>query len=265
MTITWNAQFFDPGMARFLGETASAAYQSEAELKKKVKTWKMELGKFFFPDPEDRQDTQAFIAQNESAVIIVFRGTESLKDWMTDADVQLVNGPAGKVHDGFQCGLNAVWRDLWKFLDEKRGQRTLWIAGHSLGGALATLATAKLRLEKGTPVNGLYTFGSPRVGNEEFARAFEQDFGERTFRFVNNNDIVPRVPFRLMNYRHVGKFIYFDQKGKINHKISWEQLLLTRVQGRIQELLKPGTDGIKDHSMVKYVTNLIKALPARPR
>lgn len=260
MHINWNKQDFDPGIARFLGEASAAAYLSPVDLEKKVRGWRMELVHFF-----DVLDTQAFIMQNERAMVLAFRGTASIRDWMTDADIQLVNGPAGKVHDGFQCGLNAVWRYMWNFLDVRRGQRGLWITGHSLGAALATLATAKLRLEKKHPVNGLYTFGSPRVGNEEFAQSFENDFGGRAFRFVNNNDIVPRVPFRLMNYRHVGMFKYFDPKGKLNDKITWSQLVLSRVEGRIQDLLDPGTDGIKDHSMVKYLFNLLKGLPLRGR
>jgi triacylglycerol lipase len=221
----------------------------------------MELVHFF-----DVLDTQAYIMQNERAMILAFRGTEkNIRDWMTDADIQLVNGPGGRVHDGFQCGLNAVWRYLWNFIDVRRGQRSLWITGHSLGAALATLAAAKLRLEKSTPVDGLYTFGSPRVGNEEFCQKLEQDLGERIFRFVNNNDVVPRVPFRLMNYRHVGTFKYFNPKGRLDEKAREDKLLLSRLEGRLQDLLDPGTDGIKDHSMSRYLFNLLKGLPLMGR
>jgi triacylglycerol lipase len=260
MRVNWTRQGFDPALARFLGEAAAAAYLSGAALEKKVKGWRMQLVHFF-----DVLDTQAFIVENEKAMILAFRGTQSPQDWMTDADVQLVNGPAGKVHDGFQCGLNAIWRYLWNFLDIRRGKRRLWITGHSLGGALATLATAKLRLEKAYPVDGLYTFGSPRVGDENFAIAFDHNFHDQTFRFVNNNDIVPRVPFRLMNYRHVGIFRYFTPRGKLDPKAREDQLLLSRIEGRIQDLLQPGSDGIKDHSMSKYLFNLLKGMPLQGR
>lgn len=53
---------------------------------------------------------------------------------------------------------------------------------------------------------GLYTFGQPRTGDREFARKPDADFEQQTFRYVNNNDIVTRVPFRAMNYSHVGLF-----------------------------------------------------------
>lgn len=86
-----------------------------------------------------------------------------------------------------------------------------------MGAALATLAAAYLRDAgrhpddpKDKPVNGLYTFGCPRAGNRDFERAFNQDSGARAFRFVNNNDIVTRVPPRELDYSHVGKFLYFS-------------------------------------------------------
>lgn len=260
MATNWNAQYFDASIARFLGGAAAVAYLDQASVEQAVKGWKMEMVQFY-----DVQDTQAFLAQNDQAMILVFRGTQTLKDWMTDADLNLVNGPGGKVHDGFLCALNTIWRDLWKILDKKRGHRNLWITGHSLGAALATLATAKIRLEKGHPVNGLYNFGSPRVGDEQFGRNFDEDFWDKTFRFVNNNDVVPRVPFRTLSYRHVGTLKYFDHTGKINNKVTWDELLLDRVKGRLDDLLKPGTDGIKDHAMVRYLNNLIRLLPPRPR
>ncbi len=96
--------------------------------------------------------------------------------------------------------LHYIWLDVWKTLQKERGMRSLWITGHSLGGALAVLATAKLRFEKAQPVSGLYTYGQPRVGDFEFCSRFDQGFGDYTFRFVNFQDIVPRVPLRNMNY-----------------------------------------------------------------
>lgn len=261
MYTNWKVDAFDPVAARALGESAGLAYQPPEAVKKKLKTWNLELVEFF-----DVADTQAFVARTpnaDGALILAFRGTESVKDWMTDIDVNLVNGPGGKVHDGFLCALNTIWRPLLRLMDATREKRRLWVTGHSLGAALATLATAKLRIEKAIPVTGLYTFGSPRVGNEDFARNFDADFYYQNYRVVNNNDVVPRIPFRWMNYRHVGVFKYFDATGKINDKVSWSQITLDRLKGRIDDFLDPGADGIKDHAIVRYVTNLIKLIPVR--
>ncbi len=239
-----------------LGRASLLAYEKEKDIKTETYSWG--LGEFdFFAN----KDTQAFISGNDDVLLLAFRGTEpkSLKDWMTVANVDLISGPGGKVHEGFSTALSCVWSDVWKFIREKRGRRALLITGHSLGAALATLAVAKLRLEKDEPVNGLYTFGHPRTGDKDFAKNFNSDFSSQTFRYVNNNDIVARVPFRAMHYSHVGTFKYFDKSGNENHNISWWDKVQDRLLGRIDDFLKPGTDGIKDHSMKKYVKNLKKA------
>lgn len=261
MNMNWKAAAFDPENARILGEAAEIAYKDADAVEKIVEeTWEMELLEFF-----DTNDTQAFLARtkkDDGGMILAFRGTESLRDWMTDIDITQVNGPGGKVHDGFNSALNSVWRKLWKVLNESRGHRSLWITGHSLGAALATLATAKMRLEKEHPINGLYTFGSPRVGNDEFARNFDNNFWWQTFRFVNDKDVVPRVPFRTMNYRHVGTFKFFNNAGKEDNTVTWDDLLLDKVKGNIADVLEPSTEGAKDHSMFRYVANLM-GLPSR--
>jgi len=71
--------------------------------------------------------------------------------------------------------------------------QSLWLTGYSLGAALATLRMSSLG-EEAKPVNGLYTFWQPRVGGKTVARIFDLDLKSRMFRFVNNNDVVTRVP-----------------------------------------------------------------------
>ena len=93
---------------------------------------------------------------------------------------------------------------------QDRGQ-SLWATGHRLGAALATLFVARLHFEENRPVYGLYTFGQPRTGDRAFARAFDADSRDLTFRFVNTSDVAPRVPPRVGLYSHVGTFLYFDE------------------------------------------------------
>ncbi len=81
--------------------------------------------------------------------------------------------------------------------------RTLWITGHSLGGALARLSAAYAR-QAGVPVQGIYTFGSPRMGDRGFKQEYTQNgLAEKTYRMINNHDPVPRVPPPIL-YMHVG-------------------------------------------------------------
>lgn len=241
--------------AYWMGEFANLAYEEPDKFKTAVQQWDFTATEYF-----DIKNTQAYIATNKDTMIICFRGTElKLADWMTDLDIDLVGGPAGRVHEGFQDGLSCVWKEMMQFIKSERKNKSLWLTGHSLGAALATLATARLRLNKDEPVNGLYTFGQPRTGDREFAQKFDQDFGQQTFRYVNNNDIVPRVPFRSMKYSHVGMYRYFDADGDQKDNLSWWEKLLDRVEGRFEDLLHPGTDGINDHSMSNYLANLKKA------
>ncbi|HJW86670.1 MAG TPA: lipase family protein [Candidatus Brocadiaceae bacterium] len=227
-----NIRNYSKKNAFWLGKASQIAYKSSNEAKSETASWGLNEFVYF-----DYRDTQGFLAGNKEVLFIAFRGTKDLRDWMTDLDVGLVGGPGGKVHEGFLNALGYVWRDIWQYVQAQRQRRSLWVTGHSLGAALATLAVAKLRLEKDEAVNGLYTFGQPRTGDREFAKNFDADFLDQTFRYVNNNDIVTRVPFRTMNYSHVGTFKYFDENGDQRDNISWWDKVVDRVNGRIEDLL----------------------------
>jgi hypothetical protein len=120
------------------------------------------------------------------------------------------------VHEGFSKALGAVWGTMGILPErlQNRGNKTVWITGHSLGGALAELCAARAALDGGIPVQGVYTFGQPRVGDGAFATAVETAIGGRIFRHVNHRDLVPRVPGFGMLYRHYGNQIYFDKSGR---------------------------------------------------
>ena len=131
------------------------------------------------------------------AAALVFRGTDGPVDWNTNVRVALTEWPkGGTVHAGFQRALDGVWPDVEKALEEL--EMPVFYAGHSLGGALATLA-ASLR-----PPLAVYTFGGPRVGDAEFAEALAD---VAVYRVVNRRDTVPDTPPNVpgMRYRHAGE------------------------------------------------------------
>ena len=74
-----------------------------------------------------------------------------------------------------------------------RGSR-LYIAGHSLGGALATMALPDIGARMGRRPIFLYTYGSPRVGDNTFVTAFNQRYYENSFRIANTSDMVGLIP-----------------------------------------------------------------------
>ncbi|MGD9851916.1 MAG: Mbeg1-like protein [Nitrospirales bacterium] len=239
--------------AMLLAQAALLAYQTPDVIQPVVAQWG--LDQFVFVD---RGETQAYLAGNEDMIVLAFRGTEpdNLKDWMTDAKIKRVKGPYGRVHRGFLKGLRTVLPEIRAVLEEWQVHaQSLWLTGHSLGAALATLAVATFG-EEAKPVHGLYTFGQPRVGGKSFARNFDLEFQSRTFRFVNNNDVVTRVPPRELGYRHVGNVLVFDTFGKLQTDLHFWNHFLDRVKGRIEDLGKPGTDGVKDHHMANYLKQL---------
>jgi len=211
-------------------------------------------------------DAQGFLALLDDAVAIVFRGTDSIANWVDDAAVlPLPFRGKGAVHSGFRVALDSVWGTISSTLDRwKGGGRTLWITGHSLGGALALLATAYLRFPLDPtktvpkPVAGLYTFGQPRIGTRDFCTPCDADFGQLYFRFVNNEDIVPRVPPRLLGYWHAGHLEFIDAHGTISDEMAmWHGILDAIEVGlsgfRELQAQKPQVEQIADHSMALYL------------
>lgn len=73
--------------------------------------------------------------------------------------------------------------------------------GHSLGGALATLAGAYMR-EAGHPVD-IYTYGAPRVGNSVFATFVTETQAGNEYRVTHTDDPVPKLPPMTTGYRHL--------------------------------------------------------------
>lgn len=160
-------------------------------------------------------DTDGVVMSNDEVVIIAFRGTELTAGWNSAlrdfirTNANFVQAPINgfgqevKVHAGFWNAFQEV-RDYIITLVKKHrtsGQK-VWVTGHSLGAAQAVLTAITLQTKK-IPVQGLYTYGCPRVGNDQFARLFPK---MNVQRYVYALDLVPMLPDDLiLGYRHIGK------------------------------------------------------------
>src|SRR5712692_1263029 len=124
------------------------------------------------------ETTQYLVAHNDKFIVIAIRGTEidnfwgAISDWAVNLEFELKEDESvesgGRVHEGFIELINQAWpkiRDDVRQVQNDRAQRTLWITGHSLGAGLATLAAERAR-SAGFDVSGVYTWGSPRVGDK---------------------------------------------------------------------------------------------------
>ena len=137
-------------------------------------------------------DTQAFLAKREKdkIAVLAFRGTEanSWNDVKTDLNARFYKGEAGvKIHTGFRDAYSQVCDQVKSAVNNLPDGYSLYITGHSLGGALAVVATEDLERDS---LAACYTYGSPRVGNEEFGEGIRAPI----YRIVNAADGVPRVP-----------------------------------------------------------------------
>lgn len=170
--------------------------------------------------------TQCLVAHNAKFIVIATRGTEidnlwgAIADWAVNLEFELKpDESGGQVHEGFIKLINQAWPVIETHVREIQAdgaQRTLWITGHSLGAGLATLVAERARRVAGFAVSGVYTWGSPRVGDETFKQKYaEAGLADRTFRFVNNTDIVRKIPPGDA-YTHVGLLKFIDAAGHLH-------------------------------------------------
>lgn len=180
-------------------------------------------------------DTQGALFENREAITIVFRGTEegNTTDIMTDllatnkVDLSMNAKAQGKVHEGFYKAARILRDWVMREIKEIRKLRPesvnkpIFITGHSLGGAIANLVMYNL-LEKeesakaeSLNLKAMYTFGSPRVGDEEWAKRFRELAIEKKvglYRMVNLNDLIPHVP--CLGYVHSGALVFMDSSSE---------------------------------------------------
>ena len=161
----------------------------------------------------ENHGTYAFLAISKNDLILVFRGSETADktDYTTDAKIiQMPYREFGSAHSGFVEAIGWVSESIdmeIKQLLEQR-PRSLWIAGHSLGGALATL----YGVHQSDHTTAAYTIGAPRVGGISLAR----NAGDRIrlYRLVNDNDIIPRLPTPPF-YQHFGAIHFITSEGEL--------------------------------------------------
>ena len=234
---------------------------------------------------------QAFLASNDQFAILSFRGTEADDpvDVFDDCDAITFREPDHRpdgipprfslelltqVHQGFQRSLNRLWDDVRNcVVDYRRNhpQAEICFTGHSLGAALAVLASSRFS----DPNISLYTFGCPRVGNQAFVDRVLDKPSKQIFRFVNVNDSVAHVPPESIFYRHVPETcLRFDDKGQLaedNGSFLGDVEALATVVSRFSvdltlDLSKiDARPGLVDHSAARYCMRLSNLLlPAPP-
>lgn len=233
-------------------ELSSISYYDEEHASKFAAEIGLPEYRFF-----DRDGAQAYMFWNDVDCVVACRGTEpnEWNDIKADANaVSVLTETFGRVHKGFKQEVD----DLWPMLEDAlvQNSRTLWFTGHSLGGAMATICAGRCYLsEIESMPRALFTYGSPRVGDKRFINFVELDHS----RWVNNNDLVTRVPPAWMGYRHGGDEWYLNRNGNIRSVNGWTRSY-DRLRGFLRGLLSFSIDHFSDHSIDDYVEHIHRAL-----
>lgn len=265
---------FSAANALLLAKLCIAAYQDEPTARAQVLA--LGLPGFIWIDlTEQFENVYAIAASGPDFLALAFRGTHDLQDWMTDLHATPVSFPwifesapdVGDIHAGFGHAVRDAWDKISSALtnlvpppdlNSNTPQPTFWITGHSLGGALAVLCGAAFSMWAKAPlrpVNGIYTFGQPRVGLYKFCGNYDHSLQKKTFRFVNKKDLVPRVPFRGFDYADLGQMIHFDDDGEPRlQSLEWSNFLSRTFQSfqDFFEIAGHITPDVADHDMSGY-------------
>lgn len=221
------------------------------------------------------KDCQVYICKYNNLLCISFRGTESIDDIFTDLNIlrTQINFDFPNdlktnihVHNGFLNQFESVKDYLDQEIVEyyikninnnkenkKKNENKIIFSGHSLGGALATIASLYFKLKYKELNVTCITFGSPRVGCNDFVKLFNKEIKD-TYRFVNDNDPIPCLP-TVWRFKHVNG-LHWLNKNKIE-----KEIIVWRFYRFVKNLLLSyfnlgGYNSLKDHNCNEYVKDL---------
>ena len=231
--------------ALLFANLATIAYEDPK--KAKISMRRLQAG-FTTLEFYDNGGAQAYRFMNKYDIVIACRGTEPTQWNDIKADLRAIPVMAetvSRVHKGFKAEVDDLWPMVKEDLESVGKSRKAWFCGHSLGAAMTTIMASRCNYDVDMPdIEEVYTFGSPRVGFKKYCGSLNVAH----HRFVNNNDIVTRVPLWTMGYRHHGTMHYFNRHGDLA-KMTWGD----RLRGMWDGLKKGSIDVVADHPMSAYM------------
>ena len=217
-------------------------------------------------------DCQVYLYNYQDGLVFAFRGSESKEDFLTNLKVAktpfvLPNSQIWEtpdVHTGFFQQFDSVKSWILKKINElsisslENKNKKIIFTGHSLGGALATLATLyfsyqyKNLIAKNELEIVCLTLGSPRVGDSKFVELFNHKI-KKSIRYVHQNDIVPCFP-SYWRFQHVKGLIWLRQKTN-NYDISYDNLY-QKLKNLWYNWMAYSYTPFQDHSCLEYIKDI---------
>lgn len=148
------------------------------------------------------------------SLFVSFRGSANIQNWIDNIQLRKIypyNDTTIGVEKGFYKAYQNIKDDIFQTLDNlvhKYTTTKLLITGHSLGAAIATLMTFDTMNKYDLTV---YTFGSPRIGNEYFVSYFDDSFP--MYRVTHYYDIVPHLPEESLGFLHVPHEVWYNEEN----------------------------------------------------
>ncbi len=218
-----------------------------------------------YTSPEVGMDNkfQVYVHQSGTKAVIHFRGsTDKKSSWLENVYSSLVpakdtiykgetaflytcaeNADAA-IHAGYILALSYYAEDVLQQIQNlnKKGIYTIYITGHSQGGALAQMTRAYLQFlpkNKLNPKNTfkVYAFANPMIGNKAFAQEYQRRFVDPGFSFLIHNpeDMVPKMPVSYNDstfWKSNAQTLLFDREN-FSFKESVKEGVLSMMGGRI--------------------------------
>jgi triacylglycerol lipase len=220
---------YDPETALSLAVACDLAYKAESTITGVAKRWGYSAPQFVEVKKGGDIDTQGFVMSDPDNIVCVMRGSDSVEDWFANFQAAHNPGPLRntRAHEGFQDALYPAVIALTNAIDNQGGAgKRIWLTGHSLGGALCSLYAGML-LENNYPVYGIYTYASPRPGDDNFATRLNKKLEHGPhYRIANEGDVVPHVPPEPF-FSHPGRRILLQYNRRQRSKSAWTEMRQT--------------------------------------
>ena len=205
------------------------------------------------------------VVRAEGPAILAFRGSEDIRDLLTDFQVRWVQTVHGGIHSGFFNSALSVLNQILK-LDQRQSPAPVIVTGHSKGAAEA-LIVARWLVAAGRPVEAVVTFGGPRVGDAEWRKSYNAagtniqqptsniqhpTLGDATQRWVHEEDLVPRLPVWCSGYRHVGHEMFLSAFGGVEVDPPVWRMAASDIWGTFWGYRAGVIEQAADHPISKY-------------
>jgi len=206
----------------------------------------------------DNEETsvQCMFQVKDKTLFIVGRGSDEKNDWLHNIQFHMEKYPFKsnkKFHSGFLLQYMSIrdkFSGMLEHMIEKHDIKKVVLCGHSAASGLVTLAGFDLYKQLQNLETEVITFGSPRLSNRQFEKDFESNI--KCTRYINDKDMITKLPFKILGYRHLGNPIWLRNNGKFIKKDpnSFQTFFMMLSGILIADI------GVRDHFMEQYVKNM---------